>query len=90
MLSQVRVKQKPKTQEAVTTDKEHVNVVFIGHVGIARNMINSNCGRELIDSCLVRGIYSTPILIFFFPFYFSAEFFSLLFFRRVLHSLSEL
>ena len=28
-----RVKQKPKTVESVTTDKEHVNVVFIGHVG---------------------------------------------------------
>ena len=28
-----RVKQKPRTVESVTTDKEHVNVVFIGHVG---------------------------------------------------------
>ena len=28
-----RIKQKPKVMEAVTTDKEHVNVVFIGHVG---------------------------------------------------------
>ena len=27
------MKQKPKIIEAVTTDKEHVNVVFIGHVG---------------------------------------------------------
>ena len=28
-----RVKQKPRLVESVTTDKEHVNVVFIGHVG---------------------------------------------------------
>ena len=28
-----RVKQKPKVVESVTTEKEHVNIVFIGHVG---------------------------------------------------------
>ena len=28
-----RVKQKPKIVESITTDKEHVNIVFIGHVG---------------------------------------------------------
>ena len=28
-----RVKQKPKVVESITTDKEHVNIVFIGHVG---------------------------------------------------------
>ena len=28
-----RIKQKPKEAQSVTTDKEHVNVVFIGHVG---------------------------------------------------------
>ena len=28
-----RVKQKPKEAQSVTTEKEHVNIVFIGHVG---------------------------------------------------------
>lgn len=31
--SKPRTKIKPKVEEATTTDKEHVNVVFIGHVG---------------------------------------------------------
>ena len=31
--SKPRMKQKPKTEEATMTEKEHVNVVFIGHVG---------------------------------------------------------
>jgi len=34
-----RVKQKPKAAEAVTTDKEHVNVVFIGHVDAGKSTI---------------------------------------------------
>jgi len=34
-----RVKQKPKIIEAVTTDKEHVNVVFIGHVDAGKSTI---------------------------------------------------
>merc|ERR1712179_570406 len=34
-----RVKQKPKTVESVTTDKEHVNVVFIGHVDAGKSTI---------------------------------------------------
>jgi len=34
-----RVKQKPKTVEAVTSDKEHVNVVFIGHVDAGKSTI---------------------------------------------------
>jgi len=34
-----RVKQKPKVMEAVTTDKEHVNVVFIGHVDAGKSTI---------------------------------------------------
>lgn len=34
-----RVKQKPKVAEAVTTDKEHVNVVFIGHVDAGKSTI---------------------------------------------------
>ena len=31
--SKPRTKVKPKQEEALTTEKEHVNVVFIGHVG---------------------------------------------------------
>ena len=31
--SKPRTKVKPKVEEATTTEKEHVNVVFIGHVG---------------------------------------------------------
>ena len=31
--SKPRTKIKPKVEEATTTEKEHVNVVFIGHVG---------------------------------------------------------
>jgi hypothetical protein len=31
--SKPRTKVKPKPEEALTTEKEHVNVVFIGHVG---------------------------------------------------------
>ncbi len=31
--SKPKTKVKPKAEEATTTDKEHVNVVFIGHVG---------------------------------------------------------
>ena len=31
--SKPRTKTKPKQEEALTTEKEHVNVVFIGHVG---------------------------------------------------------
>ena len=31
--SKPRTKIKPKAEEATTTEKEHVNVVFIGHVG---------------------------------------------------------
>ena len=31
--SKPRTKAKPKQEEALTTEKEHVNVVFIGHVG---------------------------------------------------------
>ena len=31
--SKPRTKIKPKQEEATTTEKEHVNVVFIGHVG---------------------------------------------------------
>jgi peptide chain release factor subunit 3 len=34
-----RIKQKPKTVESVTTDKEHVNVVFIGHVDAGKSTI---------------------------------------------------
>jgi len=34
-----RVKQKPKAMENVTTDKEHVNVVFIGHVDAGKSTI---------------------------------------------------
>jgi len=34
-----RIKQKPKTVEEVTTDKEHVNVVFIGHVDAGKSTI---------------------------------------------------
>merc|ERR1712142_1335537 len=34
-----RVKQKPKAVESVTTDKEHVNVVFIGHVDAGKSTI---------------------------------------------------
>jgi len=34
-----RVKQKPKVVEHVTTDKEHVNVVFIGHVDAGKSTI---------------------------------------------------
>jgi len=34
-----RVKQKPKIMENVTTDKEHVNVVFIGHVDAGKSTI---------------------------------------------------
>eukprot|EP00090_Calanus_glacialis_P014151 TRINITY_DN2283_c0_g1_i1.p1 TRINITY_DN2283_c0_g1~~TRINITY_DN2283_c0_g1_i1.p1 ORF type:complete len:575 (-),score=193.23 TRINITY_DN2283_c0_g1_i1:509-2233(-) len=34
-----RVKQKPRTVESVTTDKEHVNVVFIGHVDAGKSTI---------------------------------------------------
>jgi len=34
-----RVRQKPKVVEAVTTDKEHVNVVFIGHVDAGKSTI---------------------------------------------------
>ena len=41
--SKPRTKIKPKVEEATTTEKEHVNVVFIGHVGklvfpICRNL----------------------------------------------------
>ena len=32
--SKPRTKVKPKVEEATTTEKEHVNVVFIGHVGM--------------------------------------------------------
>ena len=31
--SKPKTKVKPKLEEATTTEKEHVNVVFIGHVG---------------------------------------------------------
>ena len=31
--SKPRTKVKPKAEEALMTEKEHVNVVFIGHVG---------------------------------------------------------
>jgi len=34
-----RVKQKPKVLESVTTEKEHVNVVFIGHVDAGKSTI---------------------------------------------------
>ena len=35
-----RVKQKPvKTVESVTTEKEHVNIVFIGHVDAGKSTI---------------------------------------------------
>jgi len=34
-----RVKQKPKALESVTTEKEHVNVVFIGHVDAGKSTI---------------------------------------------------
>merc|ERR1711970_1600397 len=39
-----RVKQKPKTVESVTTDKEHVNVVFIGHVDAGKSTIGGQMG----------------------------------------------
>ena len=32
--SKPRTNQKPKIEEALMTEKEHVNVVFIGHVGM--------------------------------------------------------
>ena len=34
--SKPRTKVKPKAEEALMTEKEHVNVVFIGHVGKSR------------------------------------------------------
>jgi len=34
-----RVKQKPKVVESITTDKEHVNIVFIGHVDAGKSTI---------------------------------------------------
>ncbi len=37
--SKPRTKAKPKVQEATTTEKEHVNVVFIGHVGELKTTI---------------------------------------------------
>ena len=36
-----RVKKKPVAQAAKTTDKEHVNVVFIGHVDAGRFVIST-------------------------------------------------
>lgn len=38
-IKRARIKQKPKTVEAITTDKEHVNVVFIGHVDAGKSTI---------------------------------------------------
>ena len=37
--SKPRTKAKPKQEEALTTEKEHVNVVFIGHVGELHNAL---------------------------------------------------
>jgi len=38
--SKPRTKTKPKQEEALTTEKEHVNVVFIGHVGKLLSMLS--------------------------------------------------
>ena len=39
-VKKARVKQKPvKTVESVTTEKEHVNIVFIGHVDAGKSTI---------------------------------------------------
>merc|ERR1712083_1053180 len=37
--SKPRTKIKPKAEEATTTEKEHVNVVFIGHVDAGKSTI---------------------------------------------------
>ena len=40
--SKPRTKVKPKVEEATTTEKEHVNVVFIGHVGTFKDTVWKN------------------------------------------------
>ena len=60
---QSRVKQKPKIIEAVTTDKEHVNVVFIGHVGkkagVYFNFFELETTKIIFGGCAqVRGATS--------------------------------
>jgi hypothetical protein len=41
------MKQKPKVEEATMTEKEHVNVVFIGHVG---NNLSQNTNTDKYDT----------------------------------------
>ena len=41
--SKPRTKIKPKVEEATTTEKEHVNVVFIGHVGKYHFKLTPKC-----------------------------------------------
>ena len=48
--SKPKTKVKPKVQEAMTTEKEHVNVVFIGHVG------ESNLGFVRFDTCVEAAL----------------------------------
>ena len=48
--SKPRTKVKPKPEEAHTTEKEHVNVVFIGHVG-KKNYFWWNVTWNLIFFC---------------------------------------
>ena len=48
--SKPKTKVKPKVQEAMTTEKEHVNVVFIGHVG------ESNLGLVHFDTCVETAL----------------------------------
>ena len=45
--TKARMKQKPKVEEATMTEKEHVNVVFIGHVG---NNLSQNTNTDKYDT----------------------------------------
>ena len=49
--SKPKTKQKAKVVEAMTTEKEHVNVVFIGHVG--ESHIGSSCILSTLRTCIL-------------------------------------
>ena len=46
-----RVKQKPKTLVAVSTDKKHVNVVSVGHIDAGKYMADGHrANMQLLNS----------------------------------------
>lgn len=60
--SKPKTKVKPKPEEATTTEKEHVNVVFIGHVGKENSIVLDQFFLEVLEQSFMAYEQSYSVL----------------------------